>query len=622
MSSLPSPARRLPALAFLALILSGCAAPGAPGGAGNAAGGAGAAAPSAVPAVFTVGGGVTLKPRGAPPHPRYADLPAIESAQEWQALETLVRTLYSRARQGLAANDADAFWAHYDAGQRLAAYAVDITLASNSVLRGMRDDGSGKLVSSLPAASMALLPIGPAVGALPLGLPPASLGAQAPPPPVTVNTLLGIVPRTAGQQPVTYTVNGLPSLRELPADQPVALPNGVVATRKGELLVLVNPTRQEQALPLSEMGYVLPAGAAATVQDWARIALAISRNKSDYFWNKVARLGGAQATFRCDMARPGALKCTDGDVKWFRPDGGWAMTEADAEATARAHAQPDGAWRRALDQVVRGGLGYEPFHQRCSGNLGAGQAYADLDELSGAGADFVTFSCWRAERSNGAAPQFYLLHSQQYRLAENGSRLQTEASLLDDARVRERLYRWQREKELMQSISALVPVAGQLDALARCARNPDFAPTAFLADYLQRRQKSRTALDMQAASLVGYETPTNGVGGTIVDCGSVLAPMLTSLGKGRAAAANAKSMLDAWPRVHAAIEAARRRAGAVQASDAAVVQAGKVIGKDGVLASFKTGKMLGYLDWYAEEVRSGRARQPGPYQTVLKDLGQ
>lgn len=81
-------------------------------------------------------------------------------------------------------------------------------------------------------------------------------------------------------------------------------------------------------------------------------------------------------------------------------------------------------------------------------------------------------------------------------------------------------------------------------------------------------------------------------------------------------------MLDAWPRVHAAIEAAKRRAGAVPASDAAVVQAARVIGKGGVLASIKTGKMLGYLDWYAEEVRSGPARQPGPDQTVPQDLGQ
>jgi len=270
--------------------------------------------------------------------------------------------------------------------------------------------------------------------------------------------------------------------------------------------------------------------------------------------------------------------------------------------------------------VVRGGAGYEPFHRRCTSNLGAGQAYADLDELSGAGADFVTFSCWRADRSTDAAPQFYLLHSQQYRLAENGTRLQTEASLLDDARVRERLYRWQREKELMQSISALVPVAGQLDALARCAQNPDFAPTAFLADYLQRRKKSLTARDLQAASLVGYATPTNGVGGTIADCGGVLLPMLSGAVKGRNAASNAKSMLQSWPEVRAAIDSARRQANAALASDATALQAINWVGKDGLLLSFKTGKMLGYLDWYAGEARAGRVRHTGPYQTVLNDL--
>ncbi|WP_305823821.1 hypothetical protein [Massilia brevitalea] len=621
MTNLPFPARLAPAAAILILVLSGCAAPGAPGQPGAPAAG-GASASASVPAVFTVGGNVTLRRAAPARHPRFPDLPAIESATEWQALETLVRTLYTRAHQGLVKNDADAFWAQYDAGQRLAAYAVDITLASNGVLRGMRDDGSGKIVSTLPAESMALLPISPAVGALPLGLPPASLGAQAAPAPVTINTLLGIAPRQPGQQPVTYTVNGLPSLRELPEDQPVALPNGVVATRKGEILVLVNPTRQAQPLPLSDIGYVLPGGAAATVQDWTRIALAISQNKTNYFWNKIARLGAEQTTFRCDMARPGALECTDGDIKWFRPDGGWATTQADAEATAQAHAQPGSAWRRAMDQVVRGAAGYEPFHRGCTNNLGSGQAYADLDELSGAGANFVTFSCWRAERANGAAPQFYLLHSQQYRLAENGTRLQTEASLLNDARVRERLNGWQREKELMQSISALVPVAGQLDALARCAQNPDFAPTAFLADYLQRRKKSRTAVDLQAASLVGYQTPTNGVGGTVVDCGGVLVPMISGLMKGRAAAANAKSMLENWPRVRAAIDSAKRQASAALASDATALQAIRWAGKDGLLLSFKTGKMLGYLDWYAGEARAGRAPQAGPYQTVLKDLGQ
>lgn len=621
MLNLPFPARPV-AAACLALALAGCVAPGAPGQAGTAAAIGAPAAGSSVPAVFTVGGNVTLRRAAAARHPRYPDLPAIESAAEWQALDNLVRILFARARQGLVKNDADAFWARYDAGQRLAAYAVDITLASNQVLQGMRDSGSGKIVSTLPADSMALLPISPAVGALPLGLPPASLGAQAAPEPVTINRLLGIVPRQPGQQPITQTVNGLPSLRELPEDQPVALPNGVLATRKGELLVLVNPTRQAQPLPLSDIGYVLPAGAEATVQDWARIALAISQNKTNYFWDKVARSGDARTTFRCDMARPGALQCTDGDLKWFRPDGGWAMTQADADATAHAHAQPGSAWRRALDQVVRGGAGYEPFHQRCTSNLGAGQAYADLDELSGAGADFVTFSCWRADRSTGAAPQFYLLHSQQYRLAENGTRLQTEASLLNDARVRERLYRWQREKELMQSISALVPVAGQLDALARCAQNPDFAPTAFLADYLQRRKKSLTARDLQAASLVGYQTPTNGVGGTIADCGGVLLPMLSGAMKGRNAAGNAKSMLENWPRVRAAIEGARRQTSAALASDATALQAIQWVGKDGLLLSFKTGKMFGYLDWYAGEARAGRARQTGPYQTVLKDLEQ
>jgi len=620
MTNLPLPARLAPAAAILTLVLSGCAAPGAPGQPGAPAAG-GASASASVPAVFTVGGNVTLRRAAPARHPRFPDLPAIESAVEWQALETLVRTLYTRAHQGLLKNDADAFWAQYDAGQRLAAYAVDITLASNGVLRGMRDDGSGKIVSTLPAESMALLPISPAVGALPLGLPPASLGAQAAPAPVTINTLLGIAPRQPGQQPVTYTVNGLPSLRELPDDQPVALPNGVVATRKGEILVLVNPTRQAQPLPLSDIGYVLPAGAAATVQDWTRIALAISQNKTNYFWNKIARLGAEQTTFRCDMARPGALECTDGDLKWFRPDGGWAMTQADAEATAQAHAQPGSAWRRAMDQVVRGAAGYEPFHARCTNNLGSGQAYADLDELSGAGADFVTFSCWRAERANGAAPQFYLLHSQQYRLAENGTRLQTEASLLNDARVRERLNQWQREKELMQTISALVPVAGQLDALARCAQNPDFAPTAFLADYLQRRKKSRTALDLQAASLVGYATPTNGVGASVVDCGGVLVPMISGLMKGRNAAGNAKSMFESWPRVRAAIEGGKRQYSAV-ASNATALQALKQVGKDVPLVSFKTGKMLGYLDWYAGEIQAGRTRQDGPYRSALQQLDQ
>ncbi|HBF50485.1 MAG TPA: hypothetical protein DDX04_09110, partial [Massilia sp.] len=63
-----------------------------------------------------------------------------------------------------------------------------------------------------PAESMALLPISPAVGALPLGLPPASLGAQAAPEPVTINRLLGIAPRQPGQQPIIQTVDGLPSL--------------------------------------------------------------------------------------------------------------------------------------------------------------------------------------------------------------------------------------------------------------------------------------------------------------------------------------------------------------------------------------------------------------------------
>ena len=179
----------------------------------------------------------------------------------------------------------------------------------------------------------------------------------------------------------------------------------------------------------------------------------------------------------------------------------------------------------------------------------------------------------------------------------------------------------QREKELMQTISALVPVAGQLDALARCAQNPDFAPTAFLADYLQRRKKSRTALDLQAASLVGYATPTNGVGASVVDCGGVLVPMISGLMKGRNAAGNAKSMFESWPRVRAAIEGGKRQYSAV-ASNATALQALKQVGKDVPLVSFKTGKMLGYLDWYAGEIQAGRTRQDGPYRSALQQLDQ
>ncbi|HBF49641.1 MAG TPA: hypothetical protein DDX04_03885, partial [Massilia sp.] len=67
------------AATFLALALAGCAAPGLPGQAGTDASIGAPAAGSSVPAVFTVGGNVTLRRAAPARHPRYPDLPAIGS---------------------------------------------------------------------------------------------------------------------------------------------------------------------------------------------------------------------------------------------------------------------------------------------------------------------------------------------------------------------------------------------------------------------------------------------------------------------------------------------------------------------------------------------------------------
>lgn len=467
------------------------------------------------PEKFTVNGNLPIRQGAQLNNPAVSYLPPVTSQADIEALAKLTKTMMALAMKYARSGDVQSYVETWYLAQLLATYSLQLELGSRALADSLRNDGSGKILATLPPKSVAILPIDQAVGDIDVALPPSakspeSLGGQAPKTLTNTHreTAGAVVDEFGGALPTG--LDGLKALPELPERLPAKLPNGVELYRNGGILYFVNPSTNRVDVPISDAGWVPPNSVTSetTTIDVARIKIAMNTNLNAWFWNKV---NSWKVMFlQCRINKPGYASCSDGSVANYSKNGSWALSQNEYSIAAKEYAKrPQTSFGIAVDEMSKTVPEVESFRERCvraerTGYQSGDMKWAVDSQLSGSRAQILTSRCWGARR--GDRNGFKLVYAQQF-VMENGKLLRTEASLLEDNRLKERLRASAALNKVAQDMVNLVPGLSNAENGFKCAGGAEWSPTAFLIDAYSSTTMQPDALDKMAAHFVGGLPP-------------------------------------------------------------------------------------------------------------------
>lgn len=450
---------------------------------------------AAYPKKFRVNGNAVLTQGASLKNPIFKDLPPIKSIEDYDALIKLTRRMASLSADYAKKQDIQNFVETWYFTQQLASYVAQIKFGSDSLVNSLKGDSTGKIIGEIQENSIAVIPIDKAIGPLNTGLPPG-INKVSPPTGGLGDLIL--------QNPNFAT----PSVNELPERVAVSLPNGVALYRNGGILYIVNKSPQKQTIPLSDAGWSPPPlldSKTASTGDIARLKIAMDTNLNNWFWNKIYTKR-KNFYLECKVKQPGYAGCTDGERATFAVDGSWAKDDDGSRiAQTTYYSKQNSAFHLAVDDLAKRNASEDRFKSQCFRAVENG-SYVQDDVISGSAAQFETYRCWYAPLTNGNLGNFSLVYSQQYINIDNKT-LRTEASLLEDKRLIERLKSVNERNKVAVDLVGFIPGLSNIENGAKCAGGAEWSPTVLLINSYVKKTNQAEYFDQMANNFVGYTTP-------------------------------------------------------------------------------------------------------------------